>query len=117
VQQPQFRNFSFKFSLEFHPNARPFPPMRLLPPRLPLPAHQMLQTYSQKANSASPNRMVRPVGESVAHAKYAGRALAEWAVVLGECQSFFERRKSEGVPANKFVETPSLGVEVFRRPG
>jgi hypothetical protein len=117
VQQPQFRNFSFKFSLEFHPNARAFPPMRLLSPRLPLPAHQMLQTYSQKANSASPNRMVRPVGESVAHAKYAGRALAEWAVVLGECQSFFERRKSEGVPANKFVETPALGVEVFRRPG
>lgn len=117
VQQPPFRNFSFKFSLEYHPNARPMPPMRLMPPRLPLPAQQMLQTYSQKADTSTPIRLVRPTGESAAHAKYAGRALAEWAVVLGECVSFFERRRNEGVPGNKLVETPALGVEVFRRPG
>ena len=117
AEPPQFRNFSFKFSLEYHPNARPLPPMRLQAPRLPLPAHQMLQTYSQKLNSASTARPLRPVGESAAHATYAGRALAEWAIVLGECTRFFEQRRNEGCPGNKFVETPALSVEVFRRPG
>jgi hypothetical protein len=77
----------------------------------------MLQTYSQKIQTQTPPKLVRPEGDCAAQAKYSGRALAEWAVVLGECQSFFERRKSEGVPATKFVETPALGVEVFRRPG
>ena len=59
---------------------------------------------------------VEPVGESRARARYSGRALAEWTLIVSECQSFFERRKSEGVPQNRFVETPVLGVEVFRRP-
>jgi hypothetical protein len=117
AEPPPFRNFSFKFSLDYYPNARPLPPMRLMAPRLPLPAHQMLQTYSQKVNSASMARPIQPVAESAAHARYAGRALAEWAVVLGECTRFFEQRKSEGCPGNKFVETPALNVEVFRRPG
>lgn len=117
VEQPQFRNFSFKFSLDYWPNARPFPNMRLQPPRLPRSAEQMLQTYSQKVNSASPACPKRPSGEMAAHAKYAGRAMAEWAMVLGECTSFFERRRNEGAPGNKFVETPALNVEVFRRPG
>ena len=38
-------------------------------------------------------------------------------IVVGECQSFFDRRKNEGVSENKLVETPAMGVEVFRRPG
>ncbi|KAK3708628.1 hypothetical protein LTR37_011350 [Vermiconidia calcicola] len=114
----QLRSFSFKFSLEYYPNAKPLPPMRLFPPRLPLPAQQYLQTFSQKANAApSSLRPIQPTGESVAHARYCGRALAEWTIVLGECQSFFERRKNEGMGSNKAVETPALGVEVFRRPG
>ena len=115
--QPAFQPYSFKFSLEYHSNARPLPPMRLLPPRLPLPAQQMLQAHSRNVHTPTPPRLLRPEGDCVAQAKYSGRALAEWAVVLGECQSFFERRKSEGVPATKLVETPALGVEVFRRPG
>ena len=112
----QHRNFSFKFSLEYHPNTKPLLPIRLLPPRLPLPAQQLLQSHSEKANVTNAVRAVEPFGASRAHARYCGRALAEWAVVLGECQSFFDRRRNEGVPGNKFVETPTLGVEVFRRP-
>ena len=53
----------------------------------------------------------------VARAKYAGRALAEWALVVGECNSFVERRRGEGVPGLKWVEVPTLGVEGFRRFG
>ena len=47
--------------------------------------------------------------------KYAGRALAEWAHVVAECDNFFERRRDEGVPSDKMVETPTLGVETFRK--
>ncbi|KAK0258182.1 hypothetical protein B0A54_00236 [Friedmanniomyces endolithicus] len=117
-QQQQHRNFSFKFSLEFHPNTKHAPgPMRLYPPRLPMPAQMFLQDHSQKMNLAAANLgPVEPVGEGKSHATYCGRALAEWTVVVGECQSFFERRKHEGVPGNRGVETPTLGVEVFRRP-
>lgn len=117
---PQFRSLSFKFSLEFHPSSKAQPPLRLFPPRLPLAAQVYLQTSSKKFNSNGaviPIRPAKPTGESVVRARYAGRALAEWAIVIGECQSFFERRRKEGVPCEKLVETPTLGVEVFKRPG
>jgi hypothetical protein len=112
------RNFTFKFSLSHDPHAKPYPPMRLFPPRLPLPAQQHLQTFSSDL-FASPalTRGVEPTGESLGHSRYCGRALAEWAVILGECQGFFERRKNEGIAELAQIETPSLGVEVFRRPG
>lgn len=111
------RNFCFKFSLEYYPKANQAPPpMRLYPPRLPMPAQLFLQSHSQKANSSAYMRAIEPIGNPRATARYAGRALAEWTVIVGECQSFFERRKGEGVPSNKLVETPTLGVEVFRRP-
>ncbi|KAK3046497.1 hypothetical protein LTR09_012023 [Extremus antarcticus] len=118
IQLPQpHRTFTFKFSLEYTPHAKPHPPLRLLPPRLPLPAQQLLQTFSTIANAnASLSQARRPEGGSVAHARYCGRALAEWAVVVGECQGFFERREREGMERG-WVETPGLGVEVFRRPG
>ncbi|KAF2487986.1 hypothetical protein BDY17DRAFT_290066 [Neohortaea acidophila] len=114
---PALRKFSFKFSLEFHPNAKPLPPMRLTAPRVPQSTQQFLLTYSNKANTPKPALASEPTGEQRVHAKYSGHALAEWALVLGECQSFFDRRKSEGLPSNKFVETPTLAVEVLRRPG
>ena len=117
AQPFQHQNFSFKFSLEYQSNTRPLPPMRLFPPRLPMPAQQLLQSTMETGKAPNSIRPKAPTGESVAHARYCGRALAEWAVVLGECQSFFDRRKNEGVPSNKLVETPTLGVEVFRRPG
>lgn len=50
-----------------------------------------------------------------AASKYAGRALAEWAQVVSECDSFFSRRRDEGVPSDELVETPMLGVESFRK--
>jgi len=117
---PQFRSLSFKFSLEFQPGNKSQPPLRLFPPRLPLAAQVYLQNSTKKFNSNGaviPTRPAKPMGESVARSRYAGRALAEWAVVIGECQSFFERRKKEGVPSEKLVETPTLGVENFKRPG
>lgn len=111
------RNFSFKFSLEFNPNIKAPPPLRLVPPRLPLPAQQLLQAYSTAAGALFLNRPLEPEGVSRERASYCGRALAEWALVVGECQSFFDRRRHEGVPGNRLVETPTLGVEVFKRPG
>jgi hypothetical protein len=47
--------------------------------------------------------------------KYAGRALAEWALVVSECDNFFQRRRDEGVPCNQLVEVPTLCVEHFRK--
>ncbi|KAJ5582469.1 hypothetical protein N7535_001089 [Penicillium sp. DV-2018c] len=47
--------------------------------------------------------------------KYAGRALAEWAHVVSECDSFFARRRDEGVPNDRMVETPALGADSFRK--
>lgn len=112
------RNFSFKFSLDFHPNVKAPGQIRLFPPRLPKPAQEFLQSRCAKANSGTQHmQAVEPKDMSREHARYTGRALAEWMMVVGECQSFFERRKSEGVPENRFVETPTLGVEVFKRGG
>ena len=116
-QTMQVLNFTFKFSLEYQPSAKPLPPMRLLPPRLPLPAQQLLQSHSHNVDLQRFMQPIEPTGESRSYARYCGRALAEWTVVLGESQSFFERRKFEGIPSNKYVETPMLGVEVFKRPG
>lgn len=109
------RHFSFKFSLEFHPNVKAPGQIRLFPPRLPKPAQEFLQTRSPVANGAQHLQAIEPKGLSRERARYTGRALAEWMMVVGECQSFFERRKNEGVPENRWVETPTLGVEVFKR--
>lgn len=86
--------------------------MRLFPPRLPAAAQQYLQALDPNLPAVRPSK---PVGQNGVQARYAGRALAEWTVVVGECQGFFDRRKGEGVPNDKLVETPTLGVEVFRR--
>ncbi|EAS32601.3 uncharacterized protein CIMG_11159 [Coccidioides immitis RS] len=47
--------------------------------------------------------------------KYAGRALAEWGLVVSECDCFFQRRKDEGVPCDNLVEIPMLSVDSFRK--
>ena len=114
TEKPTHRSLSFKFSLEFHPSTKPHAQMRLFPPRLPGPAHHLLQEQSNVVSKVpGPSQ---PQGASVARARYAGRALAEWTVVIGECGSFFDRRLKEGVPGRKWVETPTLGVENFKRP-
>ncbi|KAF2198506.1 DUF1765-domain-containing protein [Delitschia confertaspora ATCC 74209] len=113
---PAHRSFSFRFSLEWVVDKRFQHPkdMRLSPPRLPLPAQFLLQSKGINIGLVS---SVKPTGQSAMSARYAGRALAEWTLIAHECQNFFERRKTEGVPSNKLVETPTLAVEAFRRPG
>ena len=55
--------------------------------------------------------------DAAKRAKYAGRALAEWSLVVVECNNFVERRRAEGVPGLRHVEIPTLSVEGFRRFG
>ncbi|KAK4105314.1 DUF1765-domain-containing protein [Parathielavia hyrcaniae] len=56
-------------------------------------------------------RPERPTGVYATGAVYAGRALAEWGIVVGECNSFIDRRRDEGVLGLSEVEVPILGVE------
>ena len=117
---------------------------RLYPPRLPAPAQSWLGARvpgaskevgprdprdggialiggKNNANGAKDHQKnegsSRDESESMKRAKYAGRALAEWSLVVAECNNFVERRRAEGVPSLKWVEVPTLGVEGFRRFG
>lgn len=148
-----YRAFCFKFSLEwaqhfekppgfFSPN--PIQPQgitgplkhnssavglrwtaerRLIPPRLPAPAQNLLGTKIPGLNKevlpCDPAAGVAGVAktEKLKRAKYSGRALAEWMLVVCECNNFVERRRAEGVPNLKCVEVPTLGVEGFRKFG
>ena len=112
-----YRALSFKISLEWIDqdinNLVGGRDRRLYPPELPLPAQLSLQSrHSEDTRDISP---LQPVGVMAGPSKYAGRALAEWAILIAECQNFFERRKAEGVPSYQLVETPTLGVDPFRK--
>ena len=112
---PPHRNHSFKFSLEWMD--RPYhtgKERRLFPPRLPLPAQMFLQRRHGEPQEDKP---CKPEGAAIESSKYMGRALAEWAIVVIECQNFYSRRKAEGVPSDRWVETPTLSVETFRKLG
>lgn len=112
---PPHRSHSFKFSLEWMD--RPYntgKERRLYPPRLPLPAQMYLQ---RRPGELQEDASCKLEGPAIGSSKYVGRALAEWAIVVIECQNFFSRRKAEGIPADKWVETPTLRVETFRRLG
>ncbi len=54
-------------------------------------------------------RPVEPKGSSVLTSKYAGRALAEWSMVVSECNTFVDRRRDEGILGLRDVEVPTLG--------
>ncbi|KAK2767811.1 hypothetical protein FQN54_003970 [Arachnomyces sp. PD_36] len=138
------QTFSFRFSLEWLDRPQwPTKNRRLFPPPLPVPAQLVLQSQRARAAASdqdkhepnnwnptnatpssdlpkekicSPEEISPPdlVNKSLVASKYAGRALAEWAMVVSECDNFFERRRDEGVPSNHLVEIPSLGVENFR---
>jgi hypothetical protein len=56
-------------------------------------------------------RAEKPTGVYAQGAVYAGRALAEWSMVVSECNSFVDRRRDEGVLGLSEVEVPTLGVE------
>ncbi|KAF1959559.1 DUF1765-domain-containing protein [Byssothecium circinans] len=112
---PTHKSYSFRFSLEWvDKRFGTYQPMRLAPPRLPLPAQMLLQ---EKGINMDQVFSSQPTGPAAQSSRYAGRALAEWTFVSHECQNFFDRRKNEGVPSNKQVESPTLAVEAFRRPG
>ncbi|KAN0117051.1 DUF1765 domain containing protein [Hyaloscypha variabilis] len=124
------RAFSFKFSLEWSQHFEKPSKLssssdsrserRLCPPRLPAPAQAWLNAtvpgVSKEVGARDPKTGYGGM-ERGKRAKYAGRALAEWVLVVGECNNFLERRKAEGVPGLKWVEVPTLGVEGFRRFG
>ena len=93
---------------------------RICSPRLPAPAQAWLGARvpgtSREVAPRNPAEGGRSA-ESVVRAKYAGRALAEWTLIIAECNNFVERRRNEGVPGLKWVEVPTLGVEGFRKFG
>lgn len=60
---------------------------------------------------------VKPTGAIARSAVYSGRALAEWSIVVHECNTFAERRREEGVLALADVEVPTLSLENYRRIG
>ena len=111
-----YQSLSFKISLEWidqdiiNSLGRD---RRIYPPQLPLPAQLSLQ--HRRAEDVRDTSPLEPVGVMAGPSRYAGRALAEWAILIIECQTFFERRKAEGVPSYQLVETPTLGVEPFRK--
>ncbi|KAL8694676.1 MAG: hypothetical protein Q9218_000687 [Villophora microphyllina] len=112
-----FQVQSFKFSLEWigHDYKSPFGRERqLYQPQLPLSVSNSLRPSYHDGASQD---LQEPGSLLASQAKYAGRALAEWDLLITECQDFFKKRRSEGVPSDLLVETPTLGVETFRRPG
>ena len=107
------RPLCFNFSLEWLEKASwPAENHHLLPPRLPGASYDLVGGV--KALDARPRK---PPPNLIAPAKYVGRALAEWELVVGECDTFFENRRQAGVPLTKLVETPALSVESFRMSG
>ncbi|TLS28062.1 hypothetical protein PpBr36_00119 [Pyricularia pennisetigena] len=60
---------------------------------------------------------IEPTGVHKSTSRYAGRALAEWSLVVSECNSFVDRRREEGVLGLKDVEVPILAAEGLRRAG
>lgn len=60
---------------------------------------------------------VQPTGIFASTVKYSGRALAEWGLVVGECNGFIDRRRDEGVLGLSDVEVPTLGIEGIRKVG
>ncbi|KAL8843300.1 MAG: hypothetical protein Q9170_000158 [Blastenia crenularia] len=111
-----FRAHSFKFSLEWIGGEKtPFGRERqVYSPRLPFSLSNRLKQSELTDSEIAP---LESKGASAVHNKYAGRALAEWDLLVNEFREFFQRRIAEGVPNDSLVETPTLGVETFRRPG
>ena len=113
-RRPHYRSLSFKFSLDWLeqgdiPGGQE---RRLHPPKIPLLTQQGLILNHSKGPINTP---LKPEGVAVGPSKYTGKALAEWALLLAEFRTFFERRKAEGVPTYWMVETPTLGVDPFRK--
>ncbi|KAF2663152.1 hypothetical protein BT63DRAFT_430587 [Microthyrium microscopicum] len=139
-----FGTYYFRFALDGQArtptrNAGPvavFPPrpkpMVLEMPRIPFPAETLLRAYQHGRRSDSDDesaplverlpvgspraRPTEPSAEKQAQARVWGKALAEWKLLTNEVVLFYERRKVEGVPGNRYVETPLLHIDVFNKP-
>lgn len=72
---------------------------------------------SSESGIKSGVQAVKPTGHYTKNAIYTGRALAEWGIVIFECNNFIDRRQDEGVQGLTDVEVPTLGVDTFRRMG
>ena len=109
---------SFRFSLEWHDRPHTMGKDRKLhAPVLPSPARQVLDTRGPGARKAGLQAAEarRMENCNTPGGTYGGRALAEWSLVVMECQTFFERRRAEGVQSDAYVETPTLGMDAFRK--
>ncbi|KAK2738031.1 hypothetical protein FQN57_007297 [Myotisia sp. PD_48] len=76
-----------------------------------------MQVGPLESNTTSSKSETNPL-PTVKHSStntYVGRALAEWAMIVSECDNFFERRRNEGIPNDRMVEVPTLGVDSFRK--
>lgn len=105
---------SFRFSLEWTEKPSRLEKSRFDPqrPKLPVTAQAFLESIGPNRNMGDPGE---PKGIALLVSKYAGMALAEWELVVNDCQNFFERRRAEGVPTDSQVETPTLKVESYRK--
>lgn len=119
---PPYRAFSFKFSLEWHgaqpltvAERRVFHRDRALHvPRLPAAAWAFVRECGREGEKEGEGEKDGEVEDERAN-RYAGRALAEWALLVREYDNFVERRRAEGVPGLREVEVPALGVEGLKR--
>lgn len=101
------------------PESLTAPPHSLNEP--PVPNEASTSDATNQESDSQPLLPQMPAKQSTAKvaretSPYCGRALAEWAGLVHECHMFFERRKSEGVPSNRFVETPLLPADAAGRP-
>ncbi|KAL8365922.1 hypothetical protein RB595_004616 [Gaeumannomyces hyphopodioides] len=103
---------------------REFTPIGKLPFEALLDTDELFDSRAREPDRQSPEKEsrgrqtggpVRPVGIYETSARYAGRALAEWSLVVSECNSFVDRRREEGILGLGEVEVPALGVEGLRR--
>jgi len=129
ADRPPYRAFTFKFSLEWHAaqlltvsERRVFHRDRALHvPRLPAAAWAFVRECGRETEKEGEREEdgeghgegEGPEGER--GNRYAGRALAEWALLVRECDNFVERRRAEGVPGLREVEVPALGVEGLKK--
>ncbi|TDZ53505.1 UPF0592 membrane protein [Colletotrichum trifolii] len=78
---------------------------------------QRPKAVSRRSGPESLTQPIRPTGMYTKRAVYTGRALAEWSIVVAECNGFVDRRRDEGVLGLSEVEVPLLTVEGFRKIG
>ncbi len=119
-----YQSHSFRFSLEW--TEKPSGPTKSssdsdtsLRPKLPATARTFLESIGTSNTEDDPDEDEQPTkGVLIDRArvsKYAGMALAEWKLVIHDCQDFFERRRAEGIPTDALVETPCLKVDSCRK--